>query len=173
MAEVLRVVGPPGAGKSLLITSLMEALRTRGYRTASAVQRDETTTVFTLSSGSRSVIERSVPATYLPGIATMLDPTVRVVFAEGYADAGVPAIEVRRPGDAPFALEEADRWAVADADELARAFAQGGPGDTIGLADRVQREIIGEAAQPEGNTREAEQTKERGFGIGRLLRRFR
>ncbi|MBM4435552.1 MAG: hypothetical protein FJ028_10760, partial [Chloroflexi bacterium] len=37
---VLRVVGPRGSGKTLLIVSLVEALRWRGYRVATAVRRD-------------------------------------------------------------------------------------------------------------------------------------
>ena len=35
MTNVLRVVGPPGSGKTLLIVSLVEALRSRDWRVAS------------------------------------------------------------------------------------------------------------------------------------------
>lgn len=183
MPELLRVVGPPGAGKSLLITSLTEALRSRGYRTASAVQRGEAATIITLSTGSRSTLDRVVPASFLGTVVSWVDPSVELVFAEGYDDGpGIRAIEVRPAGAAPYGVDEDDLFAVMSAEELATAFAQGGPGQALPLADRVQREVLGDDAEDEAGPEAeseapaspgVERRIERGFGFGRVLRRFR
>ncbi|MCK9485257.1 MAG: hypothetical protein M0R73_00925 [Dehalococcoidia bacterium] len=178
MPELLRVVGPAGAGKSLLITSLTESLRSRGYRTASAVQRGEATTVITLSTGSRSTLDRAVPASYLGTVVSWVDPSVQLVFAEGYDDApGIRAIEVRPAGAEPYGVDGEDLFAVVATEDLSTAFAEGGPGQALPLADRVQREVLGDSTAPE--TAEApaspgvERRIERGFGFGRVMRRFR
>ncbi len=175
MPELLRIVGPPGAGKSLLITSLTETLRSRGYRTASAVQRSEATTTITLSTGSRSTLDRAVPTTFLPTVVSWIDPAVLLVFAEGYPEApGIRTIEVRPDGASPFGVDEEDLFAVVKTEELSAAFAEGGPGRSLALADRIQREVLGDAAQPEApSDPEREHREERGFGFGRVLRRFR
>ncbi len=172
--EVIRVVGPPGAGKSLLITSLTESLRSRGYRTASAVQRSEDATTITLSTGSRTTLDRAVPASYLATVASWVDPSVQLVFAEGYDEPGLPAVEVRPEGGEPYGVAEEDLFAVVDTEELSAGFAQGGPGQTLPLADRIQREVLGDAAEPEAPADPGRERRiERGFGFGRVLRRFR
>ncbi|MEX1021978.1 MAG: hypothetical protein WD058_02415 [Dehalococcoidia bacterium] len=168
--RLLRVVGPPGSGKSLLITSLVDSLRSRGYRSAAVVQRGEATTVITLSTGSRSTLDRSVPLSYLATVVGWVDPTVHLVLAEAYEERGAPAVELRPQGAPPYGVPEDELLAVVETEAIAAAFARGGPGDTIGLADRIERELLGGPGTPD-----AAPGAEGGAPdvVGRFLRRFR
>lgn len=139
---VLRVVGPPGSGKSLLITSLVEALRSRGHRVATLVPRSETTTVIVLSHGGRVTLERPMAFDALLGVVASVDPTVQLVLAEGYDAPGVPAVELRPRGGAAL-VADTDRFALVESEAFAALFARSGPGETDGLAERIEVELLG------------------------------
>ena len=97
---VLRVLGAPGAGKSLLILGLTDELRRRGYRVASAEERASKATVVVLGSGGRVTLEHTFHIEALQGVVAGLDPQADLLLAEGYEGHGVPAIEVSPPGGA-------------------------------------------------------------------------
>jgi molybdopterin-guanine dinucleotide biosynthesis protein MobB len=160
---VLRVVGPPGSGKTLLIVSLTEALRSRGYRIATAVERtnlelpgiDEAaardraagavSTVVVLSGGGRVTLEHQLPLNNLRSIVASMDPSVDLLLAEGFTDEDYPAVELS-PSGAPAIETPADRLlAVVTSEEVQGAFARFGPGETHGLADLVESELLGDA----------------------------
>ena len=161
MANVLRVVGPPGSGKTLLIVSLVEALRSRNHRVATAVRRESleaslidpdasrqldagaTATVIVLASGGRVTLERAMPLPGLNSIVAALDPTVDLLLAEGFDDPGYPAVELLPPGGGRVQTGADDLLAVVSGAEIAGTFATFGPGETNGLADLVEREILG------------------------------
>lgn len=161
MPNVVRVVGPPGSGKSLLITSLVEALRSRGYRLATVVRRERfevafadvtaaehldagaAITVIALSSGGRVTIERPVPLIDLGSVVASIDPAVDLVFAEAFEDAGYPAVELSPPGGPPLQSNEDDLLAVVSSAEFQGTFERFGPGETGGLAELIEREVLG------------------------------
>lgn len=161
MVPVLRVVGPPGSGKTLLIVSLVEALRSRGFRIATVVRREAiesalldhdaarqldagaATTVIVLSSGGRITMERAMALPGLREVVASLDPSIDLLLAEGFEDAGYPAVELSPPGGAALVTDSDDLLAVVSSDEIAGAFERFGPGETNGLADLVEREVLG------------------------------
>ncbi len=150
--HVIRVVGPAGSGKSLLITSLQEALRTLGVRSAAVTRIGDAvagTAAITvaISTGSRSTIDREVPLGYLGTVVGWIDPGVEVVFAEDYVEPGAPALELRPAGASPRDIAEGERFAVIDPADLAREFAAHGPGYTAGVAERIVSELLGRAVE--------------------------
>jgi molybdopterin-guanine dinucleotide biosynthesis protein len=148
MPVLIRVVGPPGSGKSLLITSLADALRARECRSASAVEREGGATVITISNGSRAVLEQPVAGERLAAVVASIDPGVHLVFAEGYAVEGAPVIEIR-PVDASGHEREPSPFATITSEALASGFAAAGPGGdqaVAALADRIVRELLGRTA---------------------------
>ena len=167
MAAVLRVVGPPGSGKTLLIVSLVEELRSRGYRLATVVRRQAieaaqldhdasrhldagaVATVIVLSNGGRVTLERTMPLPGLSSVIASLDPSVDLLLAEGFDDAGFRVIELSPPGAPALATSNPDLLAVVASHEIAGAFATFGPGETGGLADIVERELLDSRADVE------------------------
>lgn len=171
---VVRLVGPPGSGKSLMITSLTEAFRARDIRTAVVVHRDRLTdttpdtgriTVVMFSSGSRVTIERRLRLDEVAGIVRSIDPTVQLILAEGFEGDGVPTVELRPPGTGAYGVATGDLLAVVDSAEASTAFARSGPGETGGLADLIERVVLGRG----------EPAEDRGLSgrLGRLFRRGR
>ncbi len=146
---VLRVLGAPGAGKSLLILGLTDELRRRGYRVASAVERDGQATVVVLGSGGRVTLERTFHIEALQGVVAGLDPQADLLLAEGYEGHGVPAIEVSPPGGAATLSAGDDLLAVVSGEELRAAFEGKGPSDHAGLADLVQSHLLGDRSEVE------------------------
>lgn len=148
---ILRVVGPPGSGKTLLIVSLAEALRSRGHRVATVVERrplggDEIATVVVLSNGGRVTIEQPLPLDRLRALIPTIDPSVTIILAEGYDDdagpdgagSAFPAIAL-----APRGTRYAgDAIAVVATEEIAATFARSGPGETHGVVDLVERAVL-------------------------------
>lgn len=167
MPAVLRVVGPPGSGKTLLIVSLVEALRTRGYRIATAVRRESieaslldadasrqldagaAATVIVLSNGGRVTLERTMALPSLSSVVMSIDPSVDLLIAEGFEDAGYRAVELSPPGAPALATMPPDLLAVVASHEIAGAFATFGPGETNGIADLVEQELLDARADVE------------------------
>ena len=161
MTNVLRVVGPPGSGKTLLIVSLVEALRARDWRVATAVRREAieaslldpdvsrqldagaAATVIALANGGRVTLERAMPLPGLSSVVASLDPSVDLLLAEGFEDPGYPAVELLAPGDDTIETAGDDLLAVVSSEEIASTFATFGPGETNGLAELVERDILG------------------------------
>lgn len=171
-APVVRVVGPPGSGKTLLITSLQDALRAEGVRTATVVSRGPGLTAVTVSNGARTTLERDIPLAYVAQVVAWIDPAVDLVLAEGYEEAGAPAIELRPEGAVPLGIEEQELLTVVDTAALTASFAEHGPGYTGGAAERLLRAVLGR--EPASLTGEGSQPPEREPGrLGRMLRRLR
>ena len=157
---VLRIVGPPGSGKTLLIVSLTEALRSRGYRIATAVERgrlefaelDEeiareraagaVSTVIVLSGGGRVTLEHQLPLNNLRAVVASMDPSVDLLLAEGFDDDDYPAVELSPPGGATIVTPADQLFAVVASEEVLGSFAQFGPGETHGLADLVESKLL-------------------------------
>lgn len=174
----------------MLITSLQDALRAEGVRTATVVSRGPGLTAVSISHGARTTLERDIPLGYVAQVVAWIDPTVGVVFAEGYEEHGAPAVELRPRDAEPLGVLEQELLAVVDPEEIATAFAQEGPGYTAGVAERILREILGREpsdsrsdAPPMGETPPADEAREapeaHGAGereagrLGRLFRRLR
>lgn len=161
---LLRIVGPPGSGKTLLIATLTEALRQRGHRVASAVVRAEGLTVVTLPNGGRVTVSRVLSASDLRDIAASLDPNIGLLLAEGFEEAGFPAIELSSPGDRATITAADDLLALVASTQVGDDFAAFGPGETHGLADLIEKRLLATPYQP------SESPKGRRGLFGRLRR---
>ena len=84
---VVRLDAPTDSTVSLLTATLVEALRGRGYRTASAERRPGGAGLaVTLPSGGRIGVERDVAEADLGAFVATLDPRADLVLAFGYED---------------------------------------------------------------------------------------
>ena len=101
---VVRIVGPHGSGKTLLVLSLVEAFRARGHLVATSAPRDDAVTVVTTSNGGRVTIERAMDIEALRGLVPTLDPSAALLLAEDLEAAGTPAVEVVPSGRKPSTL---------------------------------------------------------------------
>ena len=147
LVPVLRVVGAPGSGKTLLIVSLAEALRSRGQRVVTVAPRRGGATVLTLSNGARVTMEQPLPLARVPAVVPSIDPSVTIVLAEDYdapEDAAVHAIALAPRGTTP----RTDVLATIAPEDIEATFARMGPGETNGLVDLVEREVLGIAREP-------------------------
>lgn len=140
---LLCVVGPPASGKTLLITSLTEALRQRGHRVAIASPRGDAATVFTLPNGGRVTMPRPVGPEEMPTLIASLDPGVTVLLVEGVTARGIPTLVMSPPDGSAHDTADADVLAVVASVEVAGDFARSGPGETHGLADLVEKRVLG------------------------------
>lgn len=131
---LLRVLGAPGAGKTLLITTLVEEFRTLGHFVATSAPRGEAATVITTSSGARITAERALTADELCSLVGSVDPRAALLLAEGLDAPGSPAVEVLAPGTPP-STPPADLVATIASTEVA-------PGATKPLATLIERRII-------------------------------
>ena len=152
MVAVLRIIGPPGSGKTLLIVSLAEALRSRGHRVATVAPRRGDATVVVLSNSGRVTMEQAMPLDRLRTVIPSIDPSVGIILAEDYdapEDAAYPAIALAPRGNAP----RPDTLATVASEDVEATFARLGPGETNGLVDLVERQVLGiERPTPEATT---------------------
>ncbi|MEI7925079.1 MAG: hypothetical protein WCI61_02640 [Chloroflexota bacterium] len=147
MVPVLRIVGAPGSGKTLLIVSLGEALRSRRHRVATVAPRRGGATVVVLSNGGRVTMEGAQPLARLQSVIPSIDPSVSVILAEDFdapEDAAFPAIALA-PRDTP---PRADVLATVASEDVESTFARLGPGETSGLVDLVERAVLGVERAP-------------------------
>ncbi len=173
LARLVQIAGAPGSGKSLLITALTEAFRARGIRIASAERRPDGVTAFVLSNGGRATLESEQPLNRLPQILRSLDPSARLLFAEGYAASAdgilVPTVEVLMWGVGP-ATPAAALVATVDGAALLREFQRSGPKDAgfaAQVASAIQARVLGES----GAVSRALNPSGIGRQLGRLFRR--
>jgi len=142
MVPVLRVIGPAGSGKTLLIVSLTEALRARGHRVVTAAPRRDGVTVLVLSNAGRVTLEGGMPLARLQTVAPSIDPSVTIILAENFdapEDAAFPAVAIAPGGTAP----RTDVLANLATEEIEATFAALGPGETNGLVDLVETRVLG------------------------------
>lgn len=159
LAHLVRIAGAPGSGKTLLVSALTEAFRARGIRTASAERRPDGATVFVMPNSGRATLDRPLTLDELPGLLRSLDPSARLLLAEGYPtpEDGLlpPTVEVLMWGVGP-STPPAALVASVDGGALLRQFQRTGPKDA-GLAaeaaSAIQRRVLGEmpgTKTPEG-----------------------
>lgn len=147
MTPVLRVVGPPGSGKTLLIVSLAEALRSRGHRVVTAAPRRDGVTVLVLSNAARVTLDGRMPLARLQTVVPSIDPSVTIILAENFdapEDAAFPAVALAPHGSAP----RSDVLVMVPTEEVEATFArlgpgEMGPGETNGLVDLVETRVLG------------------------------
>jgi hypothetical protein len=161
VASLVRVAGAPGSGKSLLVTALTEAFRARGVRIASATRRPDGATVFVMPNSGRATLDRPLNLDDLPGLLRSLDPSARLLLAEGYPtpEDGLlpPTVEVLMWGVGPTTPAPALVSAV-DGAALLRQFQRTGPKDAglaAEVANAIQLRVLGEpvgsaAGEPSG-----------------------
>ena len=152
---VVRIVAPPAASAalpsaslpsaSLLRATLVEALRRRGYRTATAERRPAGGLAVTLASGGRIGVERAVEAAELGAFVAGLDPHVDLVVALGCdddADGALPAIELT--GSEPARASSGERLAtIAEAELTASLRADSRSNAVDGLAALLDARLLG------------------------------
>ena len=150
LAHLVRIAGAPGSGKTLLVTALTEAFRARGIRTASAERRPDGATVFVMPNSGRATLDRPLTLDELPGLLRSLDPSARLLLAEGYpvTDDGLlpPTVEVLMWGVGP-ATPKAALIASVDGAALLRQFQRTGPKDAglaAEIASAIQQRVLGE-----------------------------
>lgn len=170
LAHLVRITGASGSGKSLLITALTEAFRARGIRTASAERRPDGATVFVMPNSGRATLDRPLSFDELPTLLRSLDPSARLLLAEGYPapEDGLlpPTVEVLMWGVGPETPAPALVASVEGA-ALLRQFQRTGPKDeglVAAVASAIQQRVLGESP----GTR----TPESGPGMAAMIRRW-
>ena len=144
---VLRVVGPQIPARNLLVIALVEALRARGLRTATAELLADGRATATLPSGGRvTPAPGSAPldsAAALASFVASLDPRADLVIAEDHEQPGVPAIALTTAaastGEAPA---PDDLLASVDAQRLERDFTARGAEAVADLAALVEARLL-------------------------------
>ena len=153
---VLRVVGPQIPARNLLVIALVEALRARGLRTATAELLADGRASLTLPSGGRVTpapgSARLEGAAALASFVASLDPRADLVIAEDHAEPGVPAVELTAStGEAPGpAVAPDDLLASVEAERLERDFTARGAEAVADLAALVEARLLRGEAAPEG-----------------------
>jgi hypothetical protein len=140
------VVGPPGSGKTLLITSLVEALRGHGHLVATSAPRGTDATVITMSNGGRVTVERALTAEALRTLIPQVDPRAALLLAESLDAPGTPAIELVPPGAKPT-TPRTDLLALVSP-QPSRDVATFGPAQTPGLADLIHSTVLNLQHEP-------------------------
>ncbi|MCY3656702.1 MAG: hypothetical protein OXG95_08855 [Chloroflexi bacterium] len=152
---VVRLDAPADSAASLLTATLVEALRERGYRTASAERRPGGRLAVTLTSGGRVGIERDVAESDLGAFVAGLDPAADLVLAFGYEDPSAP------PPTA-IVLSAGGELATIDPDELTPSLQSGGPSPAVeALASLLDARVLGGG---HAGTEAVEESSGRGLG---------
>lgn len=155
---VVRLDAPPDSAASLLTATLVEALRARGYRTASAERRPGGRLAVTLPSGGRVGVEREVAESDLGAFVASLDPRADLVLAFGYEEPSTP------PPAAIVLSEGGEELATVDPGELEPSLQTGGPSPVVeDLASLLDARVLGGGEAP-GGERRAEESSGRGLG---------
>ncbi|MGA2158748.1 MAG: molybdopterin-guanine dinucleotide biosynthesis protein B [Dehalococcoidia bacterium] len=164
MLPVIAIVGNSGSGKTAFIEKLIVELKARGHRLAAVKHAGETvdldlpgkdtwrfsqagspTTI--ISSPSKITVFKSInhdPS--LEETLTSLDENYDLVLAEGFKKSKVLKIEVYGGTDGKdMVCAESDLSAVITDSKLPYKIPKFRPGDIGGIADFIEKEIIGKA----------------------------
>jgi len=156
---VVRLDAPADSAASLLTATLVEALRERGYRTASAERRPGGRIAVTLPSGGRVGVEREVAEADLGAFVAGLDPAADLVLAFGYEDpsSSPPTSIVLHAGG--------EELATVDTGELTPSLQSGGPSPVVeGLASLLDARVLGGGGVQPGDVGAREESSGRGLG---------
>ena len=136
---VVRLDAPADSTVSLLTATLVEALRARGYRTASAERRPGGAGLaVTLPSGGRIGVERDVAEADLGAFVATLDPRADLVLAFGYEDPSTP------PPTAIVLTSGGTQLATVDAAELTSSLHSMGRSQVVDdLAALLDARVLG------------------------------
>ena len=156
----MRLDAPPDSAASLLTATLVEALRARGYRTASAERRPGGRIAVTLPSGGRVGVEREVAESDLGAFVAGLDPRADLVLAFGYEDPSEP------PPTSIVLSAGGEELAAVDPAELEPSLQTGGPSPVVeDLASLLDARVLGgRGEEPPGRDESGEESSERGLG---------
>ena len=151
---VVRIVAPPPSSAALLIVTLLEALRARGYRTATAERRPAGGLSITLASGGRIGVERSVAAGELGAFVAGLDPRADLVLALGFddaadgaADGALPTIELTDSAQGGVGGQGGKRLATVAEAELTASLQTAGRSSIVDdLAALLDARLLGGSA---------------------------
>jgi hypothetical protein len=142
----VRLVASYGSSLALLTATLVEALRARGYRTASVEQRPGGAGLaVTLPSGGRIGVERAVEAAELGAFVAGLDPRADLVLALGFEDGAgraTPAIELTSEA-APVTTADVLLATVEEAELTASLQSAGGSAAIEELAALLDARLLG------------------------------
>ena len=139
---LLRVVGPQTPARNLLVVALVEALRARGFRTATAERLADGRPSVTLPSDGRVTPARGTDVGELAAFVASLDPHADLVLAEGYDAPGSPAIELVGEGERA-GVTEADLLATVEAARLLEQFEARDAQAVERLAALVDERLLG------------------------------
>ena len=140
---LLRVIGPQTSARNLLVVALVEALRARGFRTATVERLADGRPSVTLPSGGRVTPARGTDVGELAAFVASLDPHADLVLAEGYEAPGRPAIALVGEGERADAVAEGDLLATVEASHLREQFEARGAGAVEQLAALVDERLLG------------------------------
>ena len=140
---LLRVVGPQTPARNLLVVALVEALRARGYRTATAERLHDGRPSVRLPSGGRVTPAPGTQVGELAAFVASLDPRADLVLAEGDDEPGAPAIELLGEGGRGGAGSNEDRLATIEAPRLLADFETRGAEAVAHLAALIDERLLG------------------------------
>jgi molybdopterin-guanine dinucleotide biosynthesis protein MobB len=164
MLPVVAIVGNSGSGKTTIVEKLIVELKARGYRLAAVKHAGETidldppgkdTWRFSQAGSPTTVISSPAKITIFKSIDH--DPSLEetlmsigegydLVLMEGFKKSKAPRIEVYRGTDAKgMACPESDLSAAISDSKLPIKIPQFRPSDIGGIADFIEKEIIGKA----------------------------
>ncbi len=154
---MVTLVGNSESGKTTLITKLIPALKSRGYRIGSAKHAREIDLATEgdarrhLESGSETTVLATPEEVILfkPGkepdiedIKRLFDPGLDLVICEGFKRTNLPKIEVYRKGCGARLEGLTNVIAVVSDEPLHAKTPQFAPGDIEGIADLLEKELI-------------------------------
>jgi molybdopterin-guanine dinucleotide biosynthesis protein B len=161
----LTVVGPSKSGKTTLVEKLVRELSTRGYRVATVKHAPQESSIDLPGSDTWRHLQAGSAATMLyaadtlvlmrpdPGVmaiadlATLFGPGFDLLLAEGFKHDPAPKIEVHRKDHAVPLEGIRNRIAVATDEPLPLNVPHYALDDTAGLADLIQRRVMGQATE--------------------------